>query len=61
MGGYVYEIDQNQCEKFGECVDACPIAVIAKKTDESFEIGEDCTDCGACEPVCNAKAIRRVS
>ena len=57
----MYEIDQNQCKKFGECVDACPIAVIAKKTDESFEIGEDCTECGACEPVCNAKAIRRVS
>ena len=57
----MYEIDQDLCKKYGECVEACPIAVIEVKADYTFEIGDDCTDCGACEPVCNTKAIRRVS
>ena len=53
----MYLIDQEKCEKDGDCVDACPIAVIDKKDDGSFSVGDDCTDCGACEVVCNTQAI----
>jgi MinD superfamily P-loop ATPase len=59
-GGDVYEIDQERCRKVGDCVEACPIAVIEMKEDGSFNVGEDCTDCGGCEPVCDNKAIRHV-
>ena len=57
----MYQIDQDQCKKYGECLDACPVAAIDRKADQTFEITDDCTDCGACEPACNTKAIRRVS
>ena len=56
-GEKVYEIDQEKCTKDGECVDACPIGAIAKKDDGTFSVGDDCTDCGACEPVCDTQAI----
>ena len=53
----MYQIDQEKCKKDGDCVDACPIAAIEKKDDGSFNVGDDCTDCGACEPVCETQAI----
>lgn len=56
----MYAIDQEKCTKDGDCVDACPIAVIEKKDDGSFSVGDDCTDCGACEPVCEVQAIHAV-
>ena len=56
----MYEIDQEKCKKDGDCVDACPIAAIEKKVNGSFNVGDDCTDCGACEPVCETNAIHRV-
>ena len=57
----MYEIDQVKCVKVGDCVAACPIAAIENKSDGTFAVSEDCTDCGACEPVCDAKAIHRVN
>jgi NAD-dependent dihydropyrimidine dehydrogenase PreA subunit len=59
-GGNVYVIDQGRCVKVGDCVNACPVAAIEDKGEGIFAISEDCTDCGACEPVCDAKAIHRV-
>jgi MinD superfamily P-loop ATPase len=56
----VYEINQEMCNKVADCVEACPIAAIEMKDDGMFNVGDDCTDCGACEPVCDAKAIHRV-
>jgi MinD superfamily P-loop ATPase len=53
----VYEIDQEKCKKDGDCVDACPTGAIEKRDDGSFNVGDDCTDCGACEPVCETMAI----
>jgi len=56
----MYEIDQEKCKKVADCVEACPIAVIEKKDDETFKVGDDCIDCGACGPACDADAIQRV-
>jgi NAD-dependent dihydropyrimidine dehydrogenase PreA subunit len=56
----VYEIDHERCMKAGDCMETCPISVIERKKDGTIIVGDDCTDCGACEPVCDAKAIRRV-
>jgi MinD superfamily P-loop ATPase len=56
----MYEIDQAKCLKVGDCVTACPIDVIVSRGDGKFTVGEDCTDCGACEPACDAKAIHQV-
>jgi NAD-dependent dihydropyrimidine dehydrogenase PreA subunit len=56
----MYEIDQEKCKKAGECVEACPTAAVEKKEDGTFKVGEDCTDCGACEVVCETEAIQRV-
>ena len=56
----MYEIDHEKCKKDGDCVDACPTATIEKKDDGTFNVGDDCTDCGACESVCETEAIHRV-
>jgi len=56
----MYAIDQERCLKVGDCAAACPIDVIVSVSDGSFAVGEDCTDCGACEPVCDNKAIHQV-
>jgi MinD superfamily P-loop ATPase len=56
----VYEIDHEKCKKVADCVEACPVAAIEMKDNGTFNIGDGCTDCGACEPVCDAKAIQRV-
>jgi NAD-dependent dihydropyrimidine dehydrogenase PreA subunit len=56
----VYEIDQEKCRKDGDCLDSCPIGVIEKRDDGTLNVGEDCTDCGACEPVCETQAIHPV-
>lgn len=57
----MYEINQEKCKKDGECVDACPIATIEMKDDGTFKVGDNCTDCGTCEVVCETEAILRVS
>jgi NAD-dependent dihydropyrimidine dehydrogenase PreA subunit len=56
----VYTIDQEKCKKVADCVEACPIAAIEMKGDGAFNVSDDCTDCGACEPVCDTKAIQCV-
>jgi NAD-dependent dihydropyrimidine dehydrogenase PreA subunit len=53
----VYEIDLEKCKKDGDCLKACPTGTIEKKEDGTFHVGEDCTDCGGCEPVCETGAI----
>lgn len=58
-GGNVYVIDREKCVKVGDCVNACPVSAIEDKSEGVFAISEDCTDCGACEPVCDAKAIHK--
>lgn len=56
-----YIIDQDKCDKDDNCIEACPVAAIDKKEDGSlFVKADDCTDCGACEPVCNFEAIHPV-
>jgi len=59
-GGTVYEIDLVKCKGVGDCAGACPVGAIEIRSDNKYSISDDCTDCGACEPVCDAKAIRRV-
>lgn len=56
----MYEIDQKRCKKNSDCLEACLIAAIEKKDDGTFNVSDDCTDCGACEAVCETKAISRV-
>lgn len=56
----MFEIDHEKCKRVADCVEACPIAAIEKKDDGTVNIGDDCTDCAACEPVCDAHAIHRV-
>jgi ferredoxin len=56
----MYRIDQEKCKKVADCAEACPIGAIEMKDDGIFVVNEECTDCGACEPACDAKAIERV-
>ena len=56
----MYEIDQAKCMKVGDCISACPVAAIVNKQEGAFIVADDCTECGACEAVCDAKAVRRV-
>jgi NAD-dependent dihydropyrimidine dehydrogenase PreA subunit len=54
-----YIIDQERCEKDDNCLEACPVEAIGKEEDGSLVVRiDDCTDCGACEAVCNFRAIR---
>jgi len=53
------------CTKDELCVEACPVDCIHPKKDEDgFEAAkqlfvdpDDCIDCGACVPVCQANAV----
>jgi len=53
------------CVKDTACVDACPADVIHPRVDEAqfaaakplYIFPHDCTDCGACVPVCPVSAI----
>jgi NAD-dependent dihydropyrimidine dehydrogenase PreA subunit len=56
----MYRIDQEKCKKVADCAEACPIGAIEMKDSGIFVVNEECTDCGACEPACDAKAIERV-
>lgn len=57
--GAVYNINQEKCKKVADCAKACPMRAIERKSDGTFSVSDDCTDCGACEPVCDAKAIQQ--
>ena len=53
-----YVIDQDKCQKDDNCIEVCPVGCIEKREDGSLFIkADDCTDCGACEPVCDFGAI----
>jgi NAD-dependent dihydropyrimidine dehydrogenase PreA subunit len=53
-----YIIDQEKCEKDDHCLEACPVEAIEKKENGSLVVKVDeCTDCGACELVCDVAAI----
>lgn len=56
----MYQIDEKNCVSVADCVPACPVEAIATTGNGKFKISDDCTDCGAREPVCDAKAIHRV-
>ena len=56
----MYQVDQEKCKKIADCVEACPIGAIEVKETGVVNVSDDCTDCAACEPVCDSKAIRRV-
>lgn len=52
-------IDQELCEQDDHCLDACPVEAIEKADSGSlFVKADDCTDCGACEAICDFSAIR---
>jgi ferredoxin len=44
-------------EKFGECVDVCPVDCIVEGDDQFFIDPDICIDCGACQAVCPVEAI----
>jgi Fe-S-cluster-containing hydrogenase component 2 len=53
-----YIIDQEKCDKDDHCLEACQVGAIEKRYDGSLIVKvDDCTDCGACETVCNFAAI----
>ncbi len=56
----MYQIDQEKCQRVGDCAEACPVAAIETKDDGAFYVNDSCTDCGACEPACDNEAIQRV-
>ncbi len=56
----MFEINQEKCRKAADCVEACPVTAIETKDDGTLRIGDECTDCGACEPACDNKAIEHV-
>jgi ferredoxin len=56
----MFEIDETKCMNVGDCIRACPVSAIVVQEEKAFIVSEDCTDCAACEPVCDAKAVRRV-
>jgi NAD-dependent dihydropyrimidine dehydrogenase PreA subunit len=55
----VYAVDAGKCVKAGDCINACPVGAIDMRDEGAFIRGEDCTDCAACEAVCDAKAIHQ--
>ena len=57
----MYQIDPQKCMKGGDCIRACPVgAIVTGENGVSFITADDCTDCGACEAVCDAKAVNRL-
>ncbi|GFP19942.1 hypothetical protein HKBW3S42_00892 [Candidatus Hakubella thermalkaliphila] len=54
----VVQIDNEKCEGIGDCVDACPVEVIALEGDKCVVVNpDDCTDCEACVDACPREAI----
>jgi len=52
------KLDNNKCKGSGECVDACPQEVMAKKGDKCVVAKPDeCVDCGACVDACPNQAL----
>lgn len=57
-GGMKARIEQNNCSRCGECVDACRFSAIHEKIDGEFFIDPiSCEGCGVCYHVCPVKAV----
>lgn len=55
----MYVVDSGKCLKAGDCINACPVGAVEIRDEAAVISGDDCTDCGACEAVCDAKAIHQ--
>ncbi|MBI4321233.1 MAG: 4Fe-4S binding protein [Chloroflexi bacterium] len=54
-------IDEVKCQGVGDCVDACPTAVIEKQGDKCVATNiDECIDCEACVAACPHGAISMV-
>lgn len=52
------KIDATKCKGSGECVDACPVEVLAKEGDKCVVANPDeCIECEACISSCPNDAI----
>jgi MinD superfamily P-loop ATPase len=57
-GGMKARIEQNNCSRCGECVNACRFSAIHEKIDGEFFIDPiSCEGCGVCYHVCPVKAV----
>jgi len=57
-GGMKARIEQNNCSRCGECVNACRFSAIHEKIDGEFFIDPiSCEGCGVCYHVCAVKAV----
>jgi NAD-dependent dihydropyrimidine dehydrogenase PreA subunit len=55
------KIDADKCAGIGDCVDACPVAVIAKEGDKCVVVNNDeCLECEACISSCPNGAIEMI-
>ncbi len=56
-------IDSEKCEGDGDCVDACPVMILALNSSNSKKTAclsgqeEDCLGCMACTTACSTHAI----
>lgn len=50
-------IDQQKCETFGLCMQACPINIILISNEQLYIKNEECLYCFKCQDVCKQDAI----
>ena len=57
-GGMKARIEQNNCSRCGECVEACRFSAINEKSNGEFIIDPiSCEGCGVCYHVCPVEAV----
>ncbi len=55
---YLVTVDEAKCDGCGECVDTCPVDVLALVDGKSVaEDSSDCLGCESCVAVCPNEAI----